>query len=103
MGPSPDNQSRRVEHYLSENDARCPSCGYQLRGSKGVKCPECAISLDFEIVTKGPASVQDVHKYPHDAHPDPQIRRFQFLWFIAFGVLGLGAMTLSMVLTQCAP
>lgn len=30
-----------VREFLAERDARCPSCGYNLRGLSGDACPEC--------------------------------------------------------------
>ncbi len=59
--------------------------------------------LDLEIVTKGPASVQDARKYPLEAHPDPEFRRSQLGWLIAFGVFGLivmGVLALGLTLVK---
>lgn len=35
--------------FLAGSDARCPSCGYALRGCTSDKCPECGASLTLEI------------------------------------------------------
>jgi hypothetical protein len=40
-------EMRRV--FLSETDAPCPRCNYNLRGSPGDKCPECSTPLQLSI------------------------------------------------------
>lgn len=59
--------------YLAENDARCPACGYGLRGLPQPRCPECAMMLDLERVMRereiaGPHQVGFVEG---ELNPDP--------------------------------
>lgn len=42
-----DLEMRRV--YLTVTDVPCPTCGYNLRGSSGDKCPECAVPIELSI------------------------------------------------------
>jgi len=37
-----------TERYLRNFDHECGNCGYQLRGSKGDRCPECGTSLSLD-------------------------------------------------------
>ncbi|MGD9689869.1 MAG: hypothetical protein AB7K52_09480 [Phycisphaerales bacterium] len=39
-----------VERFLSDRDVPCPSCGYNLRGSRATACPECGKSLRLALV-----------------------------------------------------
>lgn len=45
-----------LQQFLSERDAPCPSCGYNLRGVVGDRCPECAQPLSLSIARPGPAA-----------------------------------------------
>ena len=45
-----------VRVFLSEHDAPCPGCGYNLRGTPGDKCPECAAPLALGIRHDDPKS-----------------------------------------------
>jgi hypothetical protein len=45
-----------LRRYLEGRDAACPSCGYNLRGAVGDRCPECARPLVLAIVRHGPAA-----------------------------------------------
>jgi hypothetical protein len=45
-----------LRQYLAGRDAACPSCGYNLRGAVGDRCPECARPLVLGIVRHGPAA-----------------------------------------------
>ena len=38
-----------VRVFLAEHDAPCPGCGYNLRGTTGDKCPECAAALELGL------------------------------------------------------
>ena len=40
-------EMRRV--YLAVTDAPCPACGYNLRGSAGDRCPECAAGIELGV------------------------------------------------------
>lgn len=35
--------------FLAEGDARCPRCGYQLRGLAGNACPECGQNIELVV------------------------------------------------------
>lgn len=37
--------------FLADSDARCPACGYALRGGTSDKCPECGSRLMLEIAS----------------------------------------------------
>jgi hypothetical protein len=66
--------------FLARTDARCPSCGYGLRGCPSGRCPECGMMLQLAIAHR-----------PRSA----------FLWWVGlFGfMLGLGpAIALAMEL-----
>lgn len=39
-----------LARYLAERDARCPGCGYNLRGLKEGTCPECGFGLNLGAV-----------------------------------------------------
>lgn len=45
-----------LRRYLAHTDAPCPSCGYNLRGAVGERCPECSGPLALGIVRHGPAA-----------------------------------------------
>ncbi len=34
--------------YLAERDVPCPKCGYNLRGIRGARCPECAHPIELD-------------------------------------------------------
>ncbi len=46
--------------FLAEHDAPCPGCGYNLRGTPGDKCPECAEPLTLGVRMDEPKSRWDV-------------------------------------------
>lgn len=48
MHDPPGNPSL-VQQFLAERDAPCPGCGYNLRGSAGGVCPECARPIDLHV------------------------------------------------------
>lgn len=37
-----------LEQSLADRDAACPRCGYNLRGLKGERCPECGEPVSLE-------------------------------------------------------
>lgn len=44
------DEHSRIRAYPRVNDAKCPHCNYQLRGSRGNACPERGLRLSFENV-----------------------------------------------------
>lgn len=48
---SSDSASRdaRLAEFLADQDAPCPSCGYNLRGLRTDQCPECRQSLKLGV------------------------------------------------------
>lgn len=38
-----------LEQYLAERDVTCPLCGYNLRGLRGGRCPECGQELALQV------------------------------------------------------
>lgn len=40
-GAAPHARAELCRVYLADIDVPCPSCGYNLRGSDGERCPEC--------------------------------------------------------------
>lgn len=38
----------RAAVYLARHDVDCPACGYNLRGLKAAKCPECGGAIDAD-------------------------------------------------------
>lgn len=38
-----------LRSFLAEQDAPCPSCGYNLRGLTGGFCPECHEALELRV------------------------------------------------------
>ncbi|MHC4910849.1 MAG: hypothetical protein ACYTF9_14160, partial [Planctomycetota bacterium] len=46
--PAPDG-GNLVTGYLSERDAECPMCGYNLRSFTGTACPECGGTLQLTL------------------------------------------------------
>ncbi|MBL8990783.1 MAG: hypothetical protein JNJ48_04290 [Phycisphaerae bacterium] len=38
-----------LRSFLAERDAPCPSCGYNLRGLTGSRCPECDQALELRV------------------------------------------------------
>jgi hypothetical protein len=38
-----------LQRFLSEHDAPCPACGYNLRGLTSASCPECNSELILRI------------------------------------------------------
>ncbi len=53
-----EQEMRRV--YLAVTDAPCPACGYNLRGSAGDKCPECAAAIELAVREEAPAKRWDL-------------------------------------------
>jgi len=42
VGPTNGTIFQNMFHTLESNDFACPGCGYQLRGIRSSRCPECA-------------------------------------------------------------
>ena len=42
--------------FLANSSARCPGCGYALRGCTSDKCPECGCELALGIVSAKPTT-----------------------------------------------
>ncbi len=40
--------------FLRDSSARCPACGYALRGASSDRCPECGSSLSLSVVSAKP-------------------------------------------------
>ncbi len=38
-----------LREFLSDRDAPCPACGYNLRGLTGDRCPECSELLELRV------------------------------------------------------
>jgi hypothetical protein len=38
----------QVTLYLADRDVACPGCGYNLRGIRGLSCPECSAPLSLD-------------------------------------------------------
>ena len=36
--------------FFSTSDARCPSCGYSLRGNESACCPECGAAIALGVI-----------------------------------------------------
>lgn len=45
MDREPQHQDAMLPEYLADRDEPCPSCGYNLRGLSGNRCPECALEV----------------------------------------------------------
>jgi hypothetical protein len=41
---------RTTRLYLSGHDAACPGCGYNLRGLKRLRCPECGREIGWQDI-----------------------------------------------------
>ncbi|MEL6330410.1 MAG: hypothetical protein AAFR38_12190 [Planctomycetota bacterium] len=53
-----DGRDSLLELYLRDRDARCPGCGYNLRGLEEPRCPECGVELRLNtqlVVVRDPA------------------------------------------------
>lgn len=46
-GPGAAGEALRT--FLDAGEVRCPSCGYDVHGCDGVKCPECAWPLTLQL------------------------------------------------------
>lgn len=46
--PPPPGQEM-LREYLAHRDEPCPSCGYNLRGLQGTRCPECALEVRLGV------------------------------------------------------
>lgn len=42
------SSGRTTRRYLKEHDAACPGCGYNLRGLKSQRCPECGREFTWQ-------------------------------------------------------
>lgn len=42
-------EQSQLQQYLAERDVACPSCGYNLRGLTGDRCPECNELLALKV------------------------------------------------------
>lgn len=40
--------------FLADRDVLCPGCGYNLRGLKGVACPECSRPVGLQVSGSDP-------------------------------------------------
>lgn len=49
------SRSRRITEDLARRDAPCPGCGYNLRGVRVPRCPECGREIDWSDI---PAAVK---------------------------------------------
>lgn len=45
----PEPQDAMLREYLAQRDEPCPSCGYNLRGLQGARCPECALEVRLGV------------------------------------------------------
>ncbi len=43
------DENQLLTLFLADRDARCPVCGYNLRGNRSSACPECGVSLDLRV------------------------------------------------------
>lgn len=43
---SSDSDAQIIQRYVDATDAKCPACGYSLKGSRATRCPECSHTLD---------------------------------------------------------
>ena len=46
------NDDELAEFYLRGRDVGCPSCGYNRRGGKSGRCPECGCTIAFRAYDK---------------------------------------------------
>ncbi|MBX9737260.1 MAG: hypothetical protein K2X32_10075 [Phycisphaerales bacterium] len=44
-----ESEQREVAAFVAARDVMCPACEHNLRGSAGVKCPECGVALRLEV------------------------------------------------------
>ena len=52
MASLDDPAAQALAHYLQSVDARCPHCGYQLRGNQSSACPECGAALRLALAMR---------------------------------------------------
>lgn len=45
----PSSDSDHLHAFVAERDTACPSCGYNTRGLKTTRCPECDQELVLEL------------------------------------------------------
>lgn len=45
----PAAREQVLKEFLAIHDVACPRCGYNLRASESVRCPECAATLDLRV------------------------------------------------------
>lgn len=83
-----------LKSFLAANHAPCPSCGYDLHGVPGRKCPECAMPLDLEIVKVGPVRVSQPSEtdVPHRQPTKEEIIIFLLLAACAVAMIVLALM-----------
>jgi hypothetical protein len=53
----PTNDDRLLAAYLTDRDARCPICLYNLRGLTSPRCPECGHALRLTVGAVDPTSL----------------------------------------------
>lgn len=50
---APRGPQEERRELLETRDAKCPGCGYNLRGTDGAKCPECGRAVGIGDVLRG--------------------------------------------------
>lgn len=53
VGGDPAGGDELLPAYLSERDAPCPHCGYNLRGVRAAACPECGKAIRLGLIGPG--------------------------------------------------
>ena len=43
-----DDERQRIARIIDASNAKCPECGYALRGIRDPQCPECGFGFDAE-------------------------------------------------------
>ncbi len=47
--PVEADRATALQAYLADHDHACPLCGYNLRGLRGMRCPECDFALQLQL------------------------------------------------------